>query len=227
MKLLVTISEAGLLLDFIYRSINFENVIVGMNTDKDLDLARVCFSLVSHFSTTQKLHSRILSQIPRMKKYIFECLADKSISIGSKVECIELLQFLVSDKAFLKYCYDHDIEDYLVGMILDPSTDAHIIQVALKTFIVLHASSVFNESAITVGNSLSGHGINKIISTLEGLVTIGDIDWELIKVIVQTLFMVSFDNKILEELKYTQVVRVIEKTIDRALEANQNRVILE
>jgi len=92
------------MLDFIYRALNTESLIVGMNTDNDVELARVCFNLMSLFSQlSPKLQHSIISNIPRMKKYIFECLIDDEIQPENKVECLDLLQFLASDLNFLKY----------------------------------------------------------------------------------------------------------------------------
>jgi len=229
-KLLVTICEAGLIIDFIYRSINIESLLVGMNTNTDIELARVCFSLFNYFSTDKKLQQNVLSHIPAIKKYILECLSDTEIEQVQKVECIELLQFLVSNSSFLKYCYDHNIEELLVKILHKAGKDKIVISAVLKTFIVLHASSIFNESGILVGKALKKEkGIDLILEIYEDYINRSTIeDWDFIKIIVQTIFMLNFDPKILEVLKYTNVVLLVEKTISRALEeGSQNRLVLE
>jgi cytochrome b subunit of formate dehydrogenase len=86
LKLLAIIAEAGLIIDLVYRTLNIESLIVSMNIDKDVELARVCFNLMHIFSTNNKLQHSILSNIPRMKKYVFECLSDETIKGECKVE---------------------------------------------------------------------------------------------------------------------------------------------
>jgi cytochrome b subunit of formate dehydrogenase len=72
LKLIAIIAEAGLIIDFVYRTLNIESLIVSMNVEKDTELARISFNLMSIFSTSNKLQHNILSNIPRMKKYVFE-----------------------------------------------------------------------------------------------------------------------------------------------------------
>ena len=81
-----------------------------------------------------------------------------------------------------------------------------------------------------VGKSLQKDGgLQKLIDLYEEKITHhSQPNWELIKTIVQTIFMLNFDSKIIEELRYTNVCALIERTISRALEEeNQNRLILE
>ena len=230
-KMLVAICESGLLLDFIYRGLNTESVIVGMNTDTDVELGRVWFHLMSLFSQlSTKLQHNILSNIPRMKKYIFECLNDDEIRPEDKTEWLELVHFLVSDANFLKYWYDHDIETILSQILYVSENKDVVINGVLKTFIVLHASSVFNDIGIWVGKALrKNDGLKQLLTLYENKLSSNSIsNWDIIRVFVQTIFMLNFDNKIVDEFKYTNVVALIEYTISRALEEeNQNRLILE
>ena len=137
---------------------------------------------------------------------------------------------MVSDSKFLQYCYNNHIETLLVNILVKESQDDAVLHAVLKTFIVLHASSVFNDAGILVGGALKKNkGVQNLLDIFEARVSHASItNWELVKIIVQTIFMLSFDNKILEQLRYTNVIALTEKTISRALEdGSQNRLILE
>ena len=138
-KLITILWESGIITEFIYRSIDFELVIVGMNTDRDLELARVWFQLTAILGSKHN----VFGYIQRMRKYIFEWLVDNDIKNNYKVECLELLQLLVSDAEFLKYCYNQNIENILINMLFKEKDDDLVIGTLLRTFIILHASTVF------------------------------------------------------------------------------------
>jgi hypothetical protein len=143
---------------------------------------------------------------------------------------MDLLQFLVSDFSFLKYCYQHDIETLLTSIFDKAQDNDLVLTTVLKTFIVLHASSVFNDAGIVVGKTLrQDNGIQNLLNLFDNVISQKPIsNWELVKIIVQTLFMLNFDSKIIEKLRYTNVVILVEKAISLALESgNQNRLILE
>ena len=146
-KMLSILWESGIITDFIYRNIDFEAVIVGMNTDKDLELARIWFQLTSILGSKHN----VFSYIQRMRKYIFEWLVDNDIKSNYKIECLELLQLLVSDSEFLKYWYEHQIEDILINLLQKEKDDDIVIGTLLRTFIILHASTIFNDVEISVG----------------------------------------------------------------------------
>ena len=87
-----------------------------------------------------------------------------------------------------------------------------------------------NKTQIVVGKELKkNNGIEYILNIFDDRINREAINsWEFIKRIVQTIFMLNFDKKIMEDMKYTNVVLLIEKTISRALEEdNQNGLILE
>jgi hypothetical protein len=117
-----------------------------------------------------------------------------------------------------------------VKILKESEEDEVVLSIVLKTFIVLHASSVFNDMGVLVGSSLKkDKGIETVLEVFEKLIKQKPVsNWELIKTIVQSIFMLNFDSKILDILKYTNVVSLIENTISLALEeGNQNRLILE
>ena len=88
----------------------------------------------------------------------------------------------------------------------------------------------FNNSEIVVGTAFKkDKATSYLINIFEDRINRQEINsWEFIKTIIQTIFILNFDKSILDNLKYTNIVLLIEKTISRAMyEGNQNRLILE
>ena len=131
-----------------------------------------------------------------MRKYIFDCLYDKQTSPNAKLQCLELTQFLISDSNFLQYCYDHKIEKILVDILKKEQDEDEVISSVLRTFIILHASSIFNDSNIIVGKELKkNNGVEHVLTIFDDRINRESIkSWEFIKRIVQTIFMLNFDK---------------------------------
>lgn len=108
------IVQNSFLIEITYNSLDFDDLIKGMDLNQDLETSRAAFHICKTFSKQEKIQVEVLQRKKDVIEAIMDILRDKNISLSEKRECLQLIPFVASDPESLSILVSQQVEKFLM-----------------------------------------------------------------------------------------------------------------
>ena len=76
------------LIDLVYKSVKFHDLVANMNVFKDFETSRHSFHIAKTFMKYNRMQSELLKRKKEVIEAIMDCIRDKEIPLENKRECL-------------------------------------------------------------------------------------------------------------------------------------------
>lgn len=215
-------SRNGLLIDLVYKTIRFNDLVANMSVFKDLATAQLCFHIAKTFSKYQRMQTELMNKKKEIIEFIMDCLRDPEISVLDKRQALQLIPFFSIDQESVDIFTRLRLEESLLDVLKNPLANDGVVSQALKAIVMMHASSIAFDKDASVGKVFSDKdGVLLVLQLLDRRMADEKLHWKVVLRIVQALFVLCFRDSNVKTLKQENVLR---KLVDLVIRAHEQRV---